>query len=306
MSRLVQFRSFGGPEVLELIEVDPPHAAAGQVRVRVQVAGLNPIDYKIFGSPEIAGRFGARVPSGNGNDFAGVVDEVGEGVEGLHVGDQVFGGRRCLAQADHLVIEAGKLLHRPQGLSIEQAGCLDIAGRTAWASVRSLGLTEADTVLVSAAAGGVGVLAAQLALRSGATVIGTAGSNNQAFLARLGVVPVEYGAGLSERIAAAAPRGITAVLDNHGSATLELALALGVPSRRINTIAAHDFAAGHGIATIGGFEASLTDLAQLADLIAQGEIELPIDSTYALERVADAYRHLIAGHLRGKVALVTA
>ncbi len=302
MSRFVQFKEFGGPDVLRVVEVDPPRAGPGQLRVRVQVAGLNPVDWKIFGSPAAAKMFGAVLPSGNGNDYAGVVDEVGAGVSGFSVGDEVFGGRRFLAQADYVVVPAESALRKPEGLDIEQAGSLDIAGRTACASVRSLALTKDDVVLVSAAAGGVGLLAAQLALRAGARVIGTAGPDNHAFLADLGVKPIDYGDGLVARLE---PEGITAVLDNNGIPTLEAALALGIPARRINTIVSHDFAAQHGIGTVGGAAGQPAELLQLAELIASGEVRLPIDSTYPLERVVEAYRRLMAGHLRGKIALVS-
>ncbi|MDQ1555224.1 MAG: hypothetical protein QOI02_226, partial [Actinomycetota bacterium] len=266
MSRFVQFSGFGGPDVLDLVDVEPPHPGPGQVRVAVRVAGLNPVDYKIFGGGPSASQHGSfSFPSGNGNDFSGVVDEVGESVHSFAVGDRVFGGARFHAQADFLVIEEEKALRMPDGLGFDVAGGLDIAGRAAIASVRSVSVTAGDTVLVSAAAGGVGVIAAQLALLVGATVVGTASASNHEFLRGLGIIPVGYGgyggdgsaatetdtdtdtatatATLVDGLREVAPQGITAVLDCNGAPTIDAALELGVPAERINTIAARDHAA---------------------------------------------------------------
>lgn len=305
MSRYVRFDEFGGPEVLHIVQGEEPQAGPGEVRVRVHTAGLNPVDLKILRGGPAAATNNAVPPCGNGNDFAGVVDQVGSDVTAFRSGDAVLGGKRMAAQADYVVIDATLVIRKPEKLGFEPAGALDIAGRTAWASVRSLGLGPSDTVLVSAAAGGVGVLAVQLALRTGATVVGTAGPENHEFLRSLGVIPVAYGEGLADRVRQVAPH-VTAALDNHGPATIDAALKLGVPGPRINTIAARGHRADAGIAGVGGQAADLDDLAALADLIASGEIVLPIDSVYRLEQVREAYEHLQAGHLRGKVVLALA
>lgn len=304
MSRYVRYEEFGGPEVLQLVKVEPPRAATGQVRVRVMAAGLNPVDYKIFHGGPAAETYGAHLPSGVGNDFSGVIDEVGEGVTAFEIEDAVLGGARNEAQADFVVLAAdGQIVAKPDALEFETAGSLAVAGRTAWATVESLDLTSEDTVLVSAAAGGVGVLAAQLALKKGATVIGTASTSNHEFLRSLGVVPVVYGDGLADRLRESAPQGITAVLDNHGQDTIDVALKLGVPAGRINSIAT--FGGPEGVTHIGGADATNDDLSHVAQLLADGELVLPIDSVYPLERVAEAYTKLEAGHVRGKIVLVT-
>ena len=304
MPRRVEYTRFGGPEILELIEVERPEPGIGEVRVRVRSTGLNPIDWKIF-SGRAASAYGIEPPASNGNDFAGEVDALGDGVTGLSLGDLVFGGARSEAQADYLVIEATQVVPVPEGLTLDQAGSLDIAARTAVASVAAVGVTAGDVVLVSAAAGGVGVLAAQLAVRAGATVIGTASDENHEFLRTLGVIPVSYGDGLTDRVRDAAPAPLTAVLDNHGRPTIDAALALGVAPERINTIADRPAATELGLSAVGGAAASLEDLARVAALIARGDLVLPIDSVYPLERVREAYEHLMAGHLRGKVVLAT-
>lgn len=303
MSRFVRYEKFGGPEVLEVVDVEPPHPGPGQVRVRMLAAGLNAVDFKVFHGGPAAEAYGAALPSGVGNDFAGVIDEVGDGVTDWSAGDQVLGGARNFALADFVVVDASDaLIRKPDGLTVEVAGALAIVGCTAWASVAAIQPTDADTVLISAAAGGVGVLAAQLALRSGATVIGTAGESNQDFLQSLGVVPVVYGDGLADRIRLAAPNGVTAALDNHGAESVKLALELGVQSERINSIASRGIA---GIQSVGGADAGLDELAQIAHLLADDEIVLPIDSVFPLERVGEAYERLEAGHLRGKIVVVT-
>ncbi|GAB3386024.1 NADP-dependent oxidoreductase [Humibacter soli] len=303
MIRAVRYERFGGPEVLDVVEVEPPRPGPGEVRVDVVVAGLNPADYKIFDGSG-ADRHGVWPPAGVGHDFAGVIDEVGENVTRFAVGDQVYGGKRAEAMADYVIIhEDDLLIRRPDGLAIEVAGALAIAGRTACAGVDRLDVTAEDTVLVGGAAGGVGVIAAQLALLRGAVVIGTASEKNHDFLRELGVIPITYGDGLVDRIRDASPDGVTAAFDTHGGTeTIDAALEFGVDIERVNTIAARGHREAQGA---GSVDASREDLARLGELIAAGEVVIPIDCVYPIERVAEAYEFLMAGHLRGKVIVVT-
>ena len=303
MSRRVTYSQLGGPEVLTISEVTEPHAGAGEVRVRVKFAGINPFDAKVFSGAATSTPQNVTFPSGNGNDFAGVVDEVGDGVASWAVGDEVLGGKSFSAQADYVVLPEHKLVRKPAALSWEQAGGLDIAGRTAWASVESLSLTSADTVLVSAAAGGVGVIAAQLAKLKGATVIGSASESNHEFLRSLGVHPVTYGEGMVERILEISPEGITAALDNNGRETVDAALALGAPADRINTIADYAALKEYGTTGVGAAGATPEDLAALSALVAAGTVQVPIDSVFPFEQVFEAYAKLIKGHSRGKIVL---
>ena len=307
MSRFVQFEEFGSRENLHVIDVQPPWPGPGEVRVRVMAVGLNAVDYKAFNGGPAAAALGVSVPSGIGFDFSGFVDEVGAGVTRFAPGDAVFGSKPFEAAADFVIVSHdGQLVHKPSALTFEAAGALAVVGRTAMASVASLQLDESDTVLISAAAGGVGVLACQLAIRAGATVIGTAGEDNHDYLTGLGVIPVEYGDGLADRIREALPDGytLTAVLDNHGQETIDAAFELEVPVERINTIVAFGPAA-RGASRVGGRHATNDDLAAIAELIAAGELVLPIDSIFPIERVVEAYRRLETGHVRGKVILVT-
>ncbi|GAA0420361.1 MULTISPECIES: NADP-dependent oxidoreductase [Leifsonia] len=306
MPRFVQFEEFGSRDFLQVVERERPWPGPGQLLVRVMAAGLNPMDYKAYRDERSAGRMGVTLPSGIGQDFAGYVEDVGEGVTRFAAGDAVFGTAPFAAVADFVVVsEEGQVVAKPEPLTFEVAGSLGVVGRTAMATTRSLGLGEHDTVLVSAAAGGVGVLAAQLAVRAGATVVGTAGEENHEFLETLGVIPVTYGDGLAERVRDLLDGDrVTAALDNHGGGTIEAALELGVPVERINTIAVFGPDA-HGAQNVGGASAGNDELAELASLLAENELVLPIDSIYPIERTGEAYGRLEAGHLRGKIVVVT-
>ena len=307
MPRFVQFEEFGSRDGLTVVDRPRPWPGPGQLLVRVMAAGLNRVDTKAYRDERAAARFGVTLPSGIGLEFAGFVEEVGNGVSKFSVGEAVFGSAPYASIADFAIVAAdGLVLHKPDALTFEVAGALTVAGRTAMASVRSLQLSDSDTVLVSAAAGGVGVLAAQLAVRHGAEVIGTASEENHEFLEGLGVTPVLYGDGLVDRVRDLLDDGdrVTAVLDNHGTETIDAAIALGVPVERINTIGAFGPAA-RGANTVGGSAATEADLAEIAHLIAENELVLPIDSIFPIERIVEAYARLEAGHVRGKIVVVT-
>lgn len=303
MSRFVQYEEFGGPEVLQIVNVADPEPGPGEIRVKVGYAGLNPVDFKIFHGGPVAEVFGAQLPSGVGNDFAGVVDRVGSGVSAFAPGDEVFGAARNHAIADLVVVPESSLLPLPAGLGLEAGAILWVAGRTAWALVESLELNDQDTVVVSAAAGGVGVLAAQLAKRKGATVIGTASLANHEYLRSIGILPVAYGEGLSDRLREAAPQGISALIDAQGAASISAGLAAGVPAGRIVSAAAHAPEELQGARSVGGNDATTEDLAEVAKLLAAGALEVPIDSRFPLDQVRQAYVRAEGGHLRGKIVV---
>ena len=304
MSRAVRFEEYGDVDVLDVVEVQDPVPGPGQLLVRVKAAGINPGEAKIRDGA-LAERWPSTFPSGQGSDLAGVVEQVGEGVDGFSAGDEVIGfTEERASQAELVVIEAANATPKPAGVSWDVAGSLFVAGATAWAAVRAVSLVAGDTVVVSGAAGGVGVIAVQLAKRAGATVIGLASERHHEWLRSHGVVPVTYGDGVAERIREAAPDGVDAFLDMVGGGYVELALELGVSPERINTIA--DFAAvdKHGVKSEGNaFGASAEVLAELAGLIDAGELEVPIAATYPLDQVRDAYRELADNHTRGKIVL---
>jgi NADPH:quinone reductase-like Zn-dependent oxidoreductase len=304
MSRAVIYDTFVGPEVLSIREVPEPHADARQVRVHVAAVGLNPMDWKIASTPEVAAAFGISVPAGFGHDFAGVVDEVGDRVDGLVVGDRVFGGALARAAADHVVgtpLELN-LARTPVGVSDHTAATVPIAGLTADAALRTVGVGEGDTILIGGAAGGVGVFAVQLARIAGARVIATGSDATHPFLRDLGAEPVTYGAGLAARLRPLAPR-LSAAASLVGTETVDAALELGVAPERIATIDAGP-RPYRGTRPTGGRDATPGALARIAELIAAGRMTVPIAATFPIEQIREAVRLQQTGHVHGKV-LVT-
>jgi NADPH:quinone reductase-like Zn-dependent oxidoreductase len=305
MPRAVRYDQFGGIDVLRVDEVERPIPEAGQVLVRVKAAGINPSEAAIR-TGAVSELFPSTFPSGQGSDLAGVIDEVGPGVGGFSPGDEVIGfTQQRASHAELVLVEAGDLTRKPEKVPWEVAGGLYVVGVTAWGAVHAVPPAEGETVVVSGAAGGVGSLAVQLARRTGATVIGLASEGNHEWLRSHGVIPVAYGDGVEGRIRAAAPGGADAFIDTHGGGYVELALALGVAADRIDTIA--DFAAAgkYGVKTDGGTAAGpgALVLAELAGLIADGYLEMPIANVYPLAQVREAYTELERRHTRGKIVL---
>ncbi|MGK5684487.1 alcohol dehydrogenase catalytic domain-containing protein [Actinoplanes sp. URMC 104] len=306
-SRAVQFvRSFGGPEMLSLREVPVPQAGPGQIRVRVTAAGLNPMDWFMTSDAGTAARFGLGLPCGFGTDYAGVVDQVGAGVTGFAAGDRVFGGALSRAIADHVIIDvagttaAGGAAHRtPDGVDDRTAATLTIAGCTAAAALAVVQPGPGDTVLVGGAGGGVGVFAVQLARLAGARVIGTGSAASAEALLALGAEPVTYGEGLADRVRALAPGGVTAALDLHGTDTVQAARDLGVPDKRITTIAARI----DGITPANGADAAPGALEEIARLVATGRIRVPVAATFPVEQIGAAVELQAGRHVHGKVVI---
>ena len=305
MSTFIEQLQISDPFVLTVTDRDEPHAGPGQVRIRARVAGLNPIDWKIAGNPDVAAAFGVTAPTGFGSDVAGEVDEIGAGVSGFSVGDRVFASARGRAAAEHVVltVDADGIWHTPDGLADEVAGALPIAGNTAAAAIATAGVASGETVLIGGAAGGVGVIAVQLAVLSGATVIATASASNHDYLRALGAIPTTYGDGLAERVRKLAPQGLDAAIDLHGTETVVAAAALGVPGTRIATIAAGS-QPPHGAIATGGGAATPEEFDRVVTLLAEGTIDLPIAATFPLAQIADAVALQQTGHVRGTV-LVT-
>jgi NADPH:quinone reductase-like Zn-dependent oxidoreductase len=300
MSRAVVYETYGGPEVLRLVDVPEPHAGPGEVRVRVTAAGLNPMDWGIAARPEAAAMFGLTVPAGFGYDFAGVVDEAGPG---FAAGDRVFGGALAKAVADYVVLPTpGALWPTPDEISDEVAATLPVAGLTAVAALEAIALRAGDTVLIGGAAGGVGVFAVQLAVLAGARVLGTAAESTFPFLKGLGAEPVAYGPGLADRVRALAPGGVTAATDLFGTETAGTALALGVPPERISTVAAGPNPPG-GVRATGGADADPAAMRRITEAIRAGRLTVPIAATYPIERIHDAVRLQAARHVHGKVVM---
>jgi NADPH:quinone reductase-like Zn-dependent oxidoreductase len=305
MVKAVRYDGFGGIDVLRVEEMERPVPGDGQVLVRVKAAGINPSE-AVIRTGAVAGLFPSTFPSGQGSDLAGIIEEVGAGAGSFSPGDEVIGfSDNRAAQAELALVKAGDLTGKPGKVSWEAAGGLYVAGTTAWGAVRAVEPRDGETVVISGAAGGVGCIAVQLARRTGATVIGLASESNHEWLKSHGVIPVAYGDGAADRIKAAAPVGVDAFVDTHGDGYVELALALGVAAGRIDTIADFAAAAKHGVKTDGGTAAGpgATVLAELAGLIAGGQLEVPIANVYPLAQVRQAYTELERRHTRGKIVL---
>jgi NADPH:quinone reductase-like Zn-dependent oxidoreductase len=301
--KAVRFDEYGGLDVLKVIEVPTPEPGPGQVLVEVKAAGINPGEAKIRAGL-LHDQFPATFPSGEGSDLAGTVAAMGRGVVGLVSGEEVIGYTDNRAShAEYVVVEAGNLTPRPTEVPWEVAGALFVAGATAYAAVRAVSLAEGDTVVVAGATGGVGSIAVQLARLAGATVIGIASPAHHDWLKRRGVVPVEYGDGVADRIRQAADH-VDAFIDTVGKDYVRIALDLGVEPAHIDTIVDFAAAAELGVKAEGNAAgASAAVLADLAVLIATDRLEVPIAARFPLADVSEAYRTLERGGLLGKIVL---
>jgi NADPH:quinone reductase-like Zn-dependent oxidoreductase len=301
--RAVRFDRYGGIDVLEVVDVPAPVPGPGELLVRVKDAGINPGEAKIR-EGMLHERWPSTFPSGQGSDLAGIVEQLGDGVERWAIGDEVLGFTDNRAsQAELVVVQADNVTARPAGVPWPVAGSLFVTGTTAYAVVRAVAASSGDTVVVAGAAGGVGSITVQLALLAGATVIGLAGDHNHAWLQELGVIPVTYGDGVAQRIRDATGGTVDAFIDLAGD-YVQMALDLGVRPERIDTIV--DFGAGqkYGVKTEGTAAAATAGvLAELATLIDEGRLDVPIARVYPLEQVRDAYAELEQGHTHGKIVL---
>lgn len=302
MASIVVFNEYGGPEVLELVEVPDPQADPGQVRIRVRAAGVQPFDCATRHG-DFAAYNPLTFPVRLGNEVAGVIDQVGPGVSGFAEGDEVIGFLTMEGYADTVVVPADQIGRKPPKMSWAEAGVLTASGQTAYTALDELRVTSGDTLLIHAAAGGVGSFAVQLAAVRGARVVGTASERNHDYLRSLGAIPVTYGSGLADRVRAAAPGGIDAALDAIGGEALDVSLELLGSPERIVTIADWARSAKLGIRRIGT-DRSAEKLADLTRLYAEGKLVIEVANTVPLGRAAEAHRLVETGHVRGKVALV--
>ncbi|MDP9027292.1 MAG: NADP-dependent oxidoreductase [Actinomycetota bacterium] len=297
-NRVVQFSRFGGPDVLELVEEPIDEPAPGQVRISLRAAGLNPADFKRReGGPQYTLTF----PAGIGRELAGVVEAVGQGIDRFSLGDEVFATVPDGAFQTHLVTDASFFARKPAELPWDVAGSLALVGQTAWDALASQETVAGDTIVISAAAGGVGGVLSQLAVLRGIRVIGSASPANHDWLRSRGIEPVEYGPGLVAEVRSLAPDGVSAAFDLHGQSAVKQFLELGIPPHRVNTNAMDP--SEFGIRRVGRGPTSIPTLEALAALVVGGDIELPIAARFPFDDVADAFRRLETGHLRGKVVI---
>jgi NADPH:quinone reductase-like Zn-dependent oxidoreductase len=300
MMRALQYKAYGGAEVLEWGEAPDPHPGAGQVRIAVRAASVNPIDWKV-----LTGMLSGGKPMAGtgylGRDAAGVVDEVGEQVSGVSVGDEVF-GRGQHTQAEYAVLDAWAA--KAPSVDWAVAAAAGVAGETSERGLRLLEVTAGDTLLVDGGAGGVGAVAVQMALARGARVIASASEANQDYLRELGAIPVVYGQGLAGRVRAAAGGPVDAVLDVAGKTPVQELIGLVAAPSQVLTIA--NYTAGEAGARVSGGGPDshpMEALALVAELLAQNQLVIKVQ-TFPFDRAAEAYRISQSGHVRGKLVLV--
>jgi NADPH:quinone reductase len=314
MPSIVLATAFGGPDVLSLADQPTAEPGPGEARIAVRAAGVNPIDWKVYSGA--LGADPARLPIRLGSEAAGVVTAVGPDATGpagpITAGQEVIAFRAPGSYASELVVPAQALVPKPPALDWAQGAGLMLTGTTAWHALTATGVADGDTVLIHGAAGGVGVMAVQLAAARGATVIATASPARHDFLTGLGAVPVAYGDGLAERVRAAAPGGIDAALDLIGTdEAIDVSLALVADRARIATIAAFARGPQEGIKVLGGAPGAdpgtqIRDAArpELARLAQDGTLRVFISQTFPLAEVAAAHRAIMTGHTTGKIALI--
>lgn len=298
--RALQFRSYGGPEVLEWADAPEPHAGPGQVRISVRAASVNPIDWKLL-SGAMSGGEPLPGPGYLGFDAAGVVDEVGEGITGVSVGDEVL-GRGSNTQAEHAVLDSWAA--KPESVDWAVAAAAGVAGETSERGLRLLGVEAGDTLFVDGGAGGVGAVAVQMAVARGASVVASASEANHDYLRELGATPVLYGQGVADRVRGVVGGPVDAVFDVAGKTPVEDLLGLVAEPSHVVSIA--NFAAGEaGVTVTGGGADSRPEqaLAEVSDLLAQGRLAIRVE-TFPFDRAAEAYRISRGGHVRGKLVLV--
>jgi NADPH2:quinone reductase len=304
MPKAVQLSAYGGIEQLNMVDVPKLEPKAGEVVVRTMAAGTNPGEISIR-EGYLKEMFPRDFPFGQGTDFSGRVEALGAGVSTFAPGADVLGwSTERSAHAEFVSVPAAQLIPKPASLDWYRAGSLFVAATTAVAAVRAVSLTSSDTVAISGAAGGVGSFAVQLAVRSGARVIGIASSESAAFLHSVGAEHVPYGDGLAQRLRDCAPNGLDAFVDLFGNGYVDVAIDHGVAKDRIDTIIDFEAAAKYGIKAEGSAEAGdAKTLAFVADLVAWGEIVMPIAAIYPSAALHDAYTELAKRKTHGKIVL---
>lgn len=297
--KAVGFRKFGGPEVLEIVERAEPHAGPGQIRIVVHAAGINSVDWR-----KRQGLMEQELPQSLGDEAAGVVDEVGEGVHDVAVGDRVFGlSADGAAQAELAILDHYAQI--PNSLTFAAVAALPTAIETATRALDFLGVADGTTVLVNGASGGVGSAAVQLALIRGARVIGIASPANHEYLQSLGATPVTYGAGLAERVRQLVPAGVDVAFDVAGSGILPELIELTGTAEHVVTISDFVGALMHGVTFSGGDGGrAIHAIAQVGTWIDEGRFRLPVEQEFTLADLAEAHRKSEGGHTRGKLILI--
>ncbi|MBZ6008987.1 NADP-dependent oxidoreductase [Leuconostoc gelidum subsp. aenigmaticum] len=324
----VQYEKFGDPKVLEMVSTVEPTLFNDEIKVMVKAVGLNPVDLKIFGgdirlklvgfirqliNPKKWISHASQFPRGVARDFSGIVEDIGNNVSEFKVGDLVFGtlrsapglGTKKGSLVEKLVASKNDVVKMPEKLSFETSSSLGVAGQTACGALRHLNLEKDDVIVISAASGGVGSLAVQIAVSRGATVIGITGEHNTDYVRSLGAIPVTYGENLEKRIRDSTQNPVTKLLDCFGGNYVKLAFSLGLSGANIGTLVPSPKAIIKGAQFTGSRHARLGDLEEVACLTAKGVIKVNINNVYSfdIDSIRLAYSELSKGHVRGKLVI---
>ncbi len=293
--KALRFSEYGGPEVLQLVEIEAPHAAEGQIRIAVRAAGVNQLDWKIRAG-YMREDMPLLLPAGVGNDAAGIVDEVGEGVTDVAIGDEVFGSGLATF-AEHAVLSSWA--KKPAELPFEEAAGYPVPAETAIRILKQVGIQPGETLLVSGATGGVGSAVVQIARHRGINVIGTASERSQDYLQKLGAVATTYGSGLVERVRALAPHGVDAALDLAGSGVIPELIELTGEAKKVLSIA--DFTAPkYGAQVSSTAQDAANSFAEVARMFTDGVFRIPVEKAFPLSKTGEAQEASATGHVTGR------
>lgn len=303
--KAITYSQYGGPEVLSLTEVAEPKVGPAEIRIAVRSAGVNPVDWKIMAG-YLDSLMYVDFPVVPGWDVSGVVEAVGLDAGEFEVGDEVLAyGRKDWVQggsfAEKITVPVRTAARKPASVSWDEAAALPLAGLTAYQTLKRLGVGEGDTVLVHAAAGGVGAFAVQVAKALGAArVIGTASEKNHDYLRDLGAEPVTYGTGLVERVRGLVPDGVDVVVDYIGGVEADTMAVLANGGR-------HGSIVDDSVTELGGqymwVRPNADDLADLVGMVDRGQVRVTVSQTFPLEQAAQAYKANMEGHVRGKIVV---
>ncbi|MEU9427540.1 NADP-dependent oxidoreductase [Streptomyces sp. NPDC048342] len=306
MPQAYVYTRHGGPETEAFADIDRPVPGPGELLIAVRAAGVNPVDWKLRGGFRRPGQGEARFPAVLGSEAAGVVEEIGAGVTGFSVGDEVFGNTPHGAFAEYALLAASATAHKPAALSFTDAATLPVAAATALDGVRQLDLPEGATLLVTGAGGGVGVAALQIARAWGLRVVGVASAAEKDLVESLGAVHVPSGPGLADRVRAAAPEGVDGVYDLVGGEVLTEAAGLLADRTRLITAGAPP----QTVAALGGARVERARTAavldEVAELVVAGELDPRVSRTFPLDRADEALRAVEDGHALGKIVIEVA
>lgn len=303
--KAIRYDHFGSVDVLKIEKLPKAIPQSDEILVRVKTAGINPGEASIR-EGLLEKQFPSKFPSGQGTDFAGIIEKVGAHITNFKTGDEVIGfSFNRNSQAEYVIVKEDQLIFRPPNVSWEIAGGMFVVGTTAYAAVESVSLMKGETVIVSGAAGGVGSLVIQMAKKRGANVIGIASESNHPWLKKHGVIPVSYQKNLQQNLKKALNGNqAVAFIDTSGKGYVEIAIKMGISPKRIDTIIDFQGAAKYKVKSEGSSVAGNAKvLKEIANMVDSGELEIPIAKSYPFTQIKEAFKDLEQHHTHGKIIL---